>query len=215
MPTLTLQTLTLALRLAPSEVSVVLGSHAQFGDRLRLPVDRAGRALLDASVFGRVNRLPLDDLALVAAGQATPEMRTAALLLRHGTVILGRTDRAVRTLRLPGGRAVSPAEVLAWAAASLPRQPPVRRTGGWGAALVTAFFLAWGTQTRGRRWPGVLMLAAAALVVYALVALSLFETAGLWLPLALPLGLTLGDLPADRAAAGTGGGGTPEAGPPA
>ena len=190
-PTLTLQTLTLALRLAPSEVSVVLGSHVQFGNRLRLPVDRAGRTLLDASVFGRINRLPLDDLALVAAGQATPEMRTAAELLRRGTVILGRTDRAARTLRLPGGQAVSPAEVLAWAAASLPRQPPVRRTGGWGTALVAVSFLTWGAQTRGRRWPAVLMLAAAALVAYALIALSLFETAGLWLPLALPLGLTL------------------------
>ena len=190
-PTMTLQALTLALRLAPSEVSVVLGSHAQFGDRLRLPVDRAGRALLDASVFGRINRMPLDDLALVTAGQATPEMQTAAQLLRHGTVILGRTDRAARTLRLPDGRAVSPAEVLAWAAASLPRQPPVRRTDGWGAVLVTAAFLALGAQTQGRRWPAVVMLAAVALVAYALVALSLFETVGWWLPLALPLGLTL------------------------
>ena len=190
-PTLTLQTLTLALRLAPAEVSVVLGSHVQFGNRLRLPVDRAGRALLDASVFGRINRLPLDDLALVTAGQATSEMQTAALLLRHGTVILGRTDRAARTLRLPSGRAISPAEVLAWAAASLSRQPPVQRTGGWGAALVTTAFLALGVQARQQRWPTVLMLAAAALVAYALVALSLFEAAGLWLPLALPLGLTL------------------------
>ena len=190
-PTMALQTLTLALRLAPSEVSVVLGSHVQFGDRLRLPVDRAGRALLDASVFGRVNRLALDDLALVVAGQATPEMRTAAEGLRHGTVILGRTDQAARTLRLPDGRAVSPAEVLAWAAASLPRQPPVRRTGGWGQLWVGGAFLALATQARRRDWRAALLLAAAALAAYALIALSLFEAAGLWLPLALPVGLTL------------------------
>ena len=190
-PTLALQTLTLALRLAPSEVSIVLGSHVQFGDRLRLPIDRAGRALLDASVYGRINRFSLDDLALVAAGQATPELRVAAELMRHGTVILGRTDHAARTLRLPGGRAVSPAEVLAWAAASLLRQPPVHHAGGWGSALVTAAFLALGTQVRGRNGWSALLLTAVALVAYALIALSLFETVGLWLPLALPLGLAM------------------------
>ena len=190
-PTITLQTLTLALRLDPSEVSVVLGSHVQFGDRLRLPVDRAGRVLLDASVFRRINRLALDDLALVAAGQATPELRVAAELMRHGTVILGRTDHAARTLRLPGGRAISPAEVLAWAAASLPRQPPVHRAGGWEATLITLAFLGLGTQAQRRHWRAALLLMAVALVAYALIALSLFETAGLWLPLALPAGLAL------------------------
>ena len=190
-PTLTLQLLTLALRLAPSEVSVTLGSHVQFGDRLRLPVDRAGRALLDTSLFARINRVPLDDLALAASGQGEPPVRVAAELMRHGTVILGRTDQAARTLRLPGGRTVSPAEVYAWAAVSLPRKPSVRPVGGWGDALVVLLFAGLAVGTRGRRWSGVAARLAAGLVAYALGALWLFEEAGLWLPLALPLGLAL------------------------
>ena len=190
-PTFGLEMLTLALRLAPSEVSVVLGAHVQFGDRLRLPIDRAGHALLDASVYPRINRITLDDLALSTAGQAPPEVRVAVELMRHGTVIFGRTDRAARTLRLADGRAVSSAEVFAWATTSLARLPPVQRAGGWGDALITAVFAGLATQAHGRKWRAVLILMGAALVAYALTALSLFEGAGWWLPLALPLGLTV------------------------
>ncbi len=190
-PALAMQMLTLGLRLAPSEVSVVLGSHVQFGDRLRLPIDRAGRALLDAGVLPRINRVELDDLALVVSGQGAPKDRVAAELMRHGTVILGRTDRAVRTIHLPGGRMVSPAEVFALAAASLPRTPPIRRASGWGDALVVAAFAGVASQMRRRRWEAVVVLSAVSLFAYALTALSLYEAAGLWLPLALPLGLAL------------------------
>ena len=190
-PTLTLQAITLALRLDPSEVSALLGSHVQFGDRLRLPVDRAGRALLDGNLLPRVNRLALDDLALAVTGQGPDRDRVAAELMRHGTVILGRTDRAARTLRLVDGRAVSPAEVLALAATGLPRKPSIRRAGDGVDALVALGFFALAGLARRRRWRGAAVLLGAALAAYALVALSLFEEAGLWLPLALPLGLSL------------------------
>lgn len=190
-PTLAFQALTLALRLAPSEVSVVLGSHVQFGNRLRLPIDRLGRALLDAGTLQRVNRIGLDDLALVVSGQGSPKDRVAAELMRHGTIILGRTDRAVRTLRLPGGREISPAEAFALAAASLSRTPPVRRAGGWADLWVIVAFAGVATQVRRRRWQGAAIASGAALLAYAMTALSLFEAAGLWLPLALPLGLVL------------------------
>ena len=126
-PTFTLQALTLALRLSPREVGAVPGSCVQLGDRLRLPVDRAGRALLDVRALRRVNRIGFDDLPLLAAGQATPETRAAAERMRGGVVVLGRTDRAVRDRRAPGGQALSPAETFAWAVASLEREPPLRR----------------------------------------------------------------------------------------
>ena len=74
-PAFALETLRLSLRLAPSEVSVVLGSFVQLGDRLRVPIDRMGRALLDVRALDRINRLTLDDLSLAAAGQASPEAR--------------------------------------------------------------------------------------------------------------------------------------------
>ncbi len=191
-PAFALETLRLSLRLAPSEVSVVLGSHVQLGDRLRVPIDRAGRALIDPRVFSRLNRLTLDDLTLATAGQAGPEVRAAAERMRGGVVILGRTDRAIRAFRLPNGRAVSQTEVFALAAASLPRTPALRRTGaGWDAGIIVgAALLGW--RLRRARRSTALALCAGTLAVYALGALVLFEARGLWLPGALPAGLTLG-----------------------
>ena len=130
-PGFALEALALALRLAPSEVSVEMGSHVQLGENLRLPIDAAGRALLDARAFGRVNRLSFDDLPLLVVGQATPEARAAAGRMKGGVVIVGRTDKAACTLRRPYGRNISEAEVLAWAAASLEEAPATRRASAW------------------------------------------------------------------------------------
>ncbi len=190
-PAFALETLVLALRLAPSEVSVELGSHIQLGERLRLPIDPAGRALLDARAFARVNRLSLDDLPLLVVGQASPETRAAAARMRGGVVILGRTDAAARTLRLPGGRAISAAEAFAWAAASLEDAPATRRASAWWDGGIVAAFAALGALLLGRRRGTAAVLAGGAMAVYALLALAVFESSRVWLPLALPLGLTL------------------------
>ena len=131
LPSFALQTLMLWLRLAPSEVSVRLGSYVQLGDALRLPINRQGRALLDARVLASVHRLGLDDISLLATGQATAETKFAAEQMRGGVVILGRTDRASRTLHLVDGRPMSRAEVFAWSAAS-PRAGAVGAP-GWAA----------------------------------------------------------------------------------
>lgn len=192
-PAFALETLRLSLRLAPSEVNVVLGSHIQLGDRVLLPIDREGRALLDPRVYDRINRLTLDDLALVTAGQAAPEAQAAAERMRGGIVLLGRTDQAIRAFRLPGGRKASLTEVFALAAASLTRTPPLRRAGAaWDAGIIIVWALFGWRLLRLRRSTGS-ALCAAALAVYALAALSLFEGGGLWLPGALPVGLTLMD----------------------
>ena len=189
-PTFALETLRLSLRLAPAEVSVVPGSHVQFGDRLRVPIDRAGRALLDPRALDRINRLTLDDLALVTAGQAAPEARAAAERMRGGIVLIGRTDKAIRAFHLPGGRAISQTEVFALAAASLARTPALRHAGvGWDAGIIAGFALLGWRLLRARR-STALVVCAATLALYALAALSLFEAGGLWLPGALPVGLT-------------------------
>ena len=190
-PAFALETLVLALRLAPSEVSVVLGSHVQLGERLRLPIDPAGRALLDARAFARVSRLSLDDLPLLVVGQASPEARAAAARMHGGVVILGRTDAAARTLKLPGGRSISPAEAFAWAAASLEDAPATHRASAWWEGGIVAAFALLGGPLLGRRRGSATVLAGAALAVYALLALSVFEGGRVWLPLALPPGLTL------------------------
>ena len=190
-PTFALQALTLALRLSPREVSAAPGREVRLGDRLRLPVDRAGRTLLDARALRRVNRLGFDDLPLLAAGQAAPETRAAAERMRGGVVVLGRTDRAARTRRTPEGQALSPAEVFAWAVASLERDPPLRRASAWWDAGVLGVFAGAGWVGARLRRTGALMWATGCLAVYALAALACYETSRLWLPAALPVGLTV------------------------
>ena len=190
MPGFALETLALALRLAPSEVSVEMGSHVQLGSVLRLPIDAAGRALLDARAYGRVNRLSLDDLPLLVVGQATPEARAAAERMRGGVVIIGRTDKTSRTLRRLYGKTISEAEALAWAAASLEEAPATRRASAWWDAGIIAVWAAGGTWAAGRGRRAVFSLGGAALLIYALFALAVFAGERLWLPCALPLGLT-------------------------
>ncbi len=111
--------------------------------------------------------------------------------MRGGVVVLGRTDRAARTRHATDGQAISPAETFAWAVASLEREPPLRRaSASWDAAVLVAFAaVGWVGIHRGRL--SALALAGLALAVYSLVALSFFEMSRLWLPAALPVGLTL------------------------
>ena len=191
LPAFTLQALMLSLRLAPTEINAAPGSEVRLGDRLRLPINRAGRALLDAREFGRFHRLGLDDLPLIEAGLASSPVRALAERMRHGVVVLGRTDRAARTLRMPDGRLISPAEVFAWAATSLQHAPSTRRAPPWCDVAVATVF-GWAALTGRRRRPSrALVVSAAALVFYLLAALSIFEWSRLWLPVALPGGLAL------------------------
>ncbi len=193
LPSFALQTLALGLQIAPSEVTVEVGSHVQLGERLRVPIDRAGRALLDARAFSRFQRIGLDDLMLLDSGQNLPDTARAlgvAARMRGGIVILGRTDAAAKTLRVPGVESVvSPAEVLAWSVGSLEEAPPTRRASVWWDAgiIAGAALLAMVLSRRGR-WT-VAGLTVIGLAAYGLGALSIFGMFRLWLPLALPLGL--------------------------
>jgi CHASE2 domain-containing sensor protein len=191
LPSFALQTLMLWLRLAPSEVSVEVGDHVQLGDALRLPINRQGRALLDARLFPQINRLSLDDLALLATRQAEPETAAAAERMRGGIVILGRTDHAARTLQMVGGRRVSPAEIFAWSAVSLARAPSTRRAGvWWDAAIILAWMLV-GRRLLGTHGNWAVLTIGGVLAVYALAALACFAMQRLWLPCSLPVGLGL------------------------
>ena len=195
LPSFTLQTLALGLQLAFSEISVEPGSHIQLGSRLRLPIDRSGRALLDARAFSRMRRISLDDLMLLNAGQSLPDTAqavTVAARMHNGIVILGRTDASVRSLRVPGVEStVSPAEVFAWAAESLEESPPTHRASAWwdGAIIVGAALAGVGLLRRERGTAVILSIGAMA--VYVLAALSAFEMFRIWLPCTVPFGLTL------------------------
>jgi CHASE2 domain-containing sensor protein len=193
LPSFVLQALAMWLQLAPSEISATPGGFIRLGDRLRIPVDRAGRALLDAGAFRRLNRIDFDDLLLLTAGQAAPApaVAAAAARIKGGIVVLGRTDHAARVFTTPASERSSAAEVLAWAVASLRERAYIRRASAfWDAGIIVVALLLGLTLLRlGRRT--AVGWAATALTTYMLAALAIFESNGLWLPCALPVGLTL------------------------
>ena len=155
--------------------------------RLDGGIDRAGRALIGADSLPRISRIGYDDLLLLASQSSSP----ATAGMKGGLVILGRTDRAMRVHSLPSGDRVSAAEVQAWAVQSLRDRPALRRgSTGWDVvlALVAAAHapLVWRVSRRR-----MLLWGAGTLGGYAMAALCAFEANGLWLPAALPIGLTL------------------------
>ncbi len=188
----TLQALGLWMQVAPAEINAAPGGTVQLGGR-RIALDHAGRALLDASTYGRINRIALDDLLLLTSNPpaAGEDVARAASRMRGGLVILGRTDREAQAYSTPGGQRASPAEVMAWAAASLRENPMLRRASyAWDAAiaLIAAVLAPVLLRVSQRRFVAI---AAGGLAVYALGALSAFEMASLWLPCALPIGLAV------------------------
>jgi CHASE2 domain-containing sensor protein len=189
LPSFTLETLRLWLRLAPSEMSVTLGDHIDLGDRLRLPINAAGRTLLDARAYPGIRRISFDDLPLLLTGTAGPETKATAEGMRGGIVILGRTDQASRTVKLLDGSMISPAEVFAWAAASLDHAPSTRRASPWWDAVLTCCFALLGLRLLGKPRFSAVCLMGVAVAAYGGLALSLFDLQRLWLPLALPLAL--------------------------
>lgn len=193
LPSFTLQAVGLWLQFAPSEISAEPGVVIHLGPERTIAIDRAGKALLDATAYPRINRVALDDLQLLTSGvaAASPATAAAAARMKGGLVILGRTDRAARVYLAPWGGRISAAETLAWGAASLRASPTLRRAGlGWDAAITLAAALLAPTLSRlSRRRTAAAGFGAVA--AYALAGLGAFEMSNLWVPFALPLGLTL------------------------
>ncbi len=195
-PGFALETLALALRLAPSEVSVEIGSHVQLGDRLRLPIDPAGsRPARPRGRSASVNRLSLDDLPLLVVGLGDPggAWRRPGGCAAGWSSSAGRTSDA-RTLRLPGGHAISPAEAFAWAAASLEETPATRRASAWWDAGIIAVWARAGPWAFGRgasRRSSALRPAAATRSSTRWRRWPCSRTGGSGCPCALPLGLAV------------------------
>lgn len=193
LPSFTLQALGLWLQVAPGEISATPGETARLGERHRVALDRAGRALLEASAYGQVNRIALDDLLFSASGEsaAAPGVAAQTARIKGGLVILGRTDHAAQVYSRPGGGRASAAEVMAWAAASLRESPMLRRAPlAWdaGLTLIAAVLAPVFLRVSQRR---AAAMAAGTLGAYALGALCAFEMASLWLPFGLPIGLMI------------------------
>ncbi len=200
LPAFTLQAAMLWLQLTADEIKVELPTHVQLGGRWRVPIDATGALRLDFRSLRAVPRLGIDDLILAAneknagAGRAGGVTAPPAALARvpGGVLLLGRTDQTTRTLSLPvggsGDARGAPAELLALAIANLQAHAFIRRAPLAADLLIVAALCALGWRLLALRRLPALLLLVAALLVYTLLALVVFDLARLWLPWALPAG---------------------------
>lgn len=186
LPAFTLRAALLALQLTPDRVTVWLGSHIDLGGVRRIPIDEAGRMTLDPGAAARVARLGLDDLILLANGNAPAGLVPPE---KGALVVLGRTDAAVRQIRASDGTLRAPSEWLAAGLQAIRKGQFVRPLRGWesGLALLLAGVAGVWVHRRGRL--AAFGAAAVLLGVYAMSAAFAFGAFGLWLPLALPAGV--------------------------
>ncbi len=194
------------LQLTPADIVVRPGSHIALGDKRRIPIDAAGRMLIDTRAARRVPRTGLDELPLLAqqateSGTSappvgnrplTPGIRSFPLPSPGSVLILGRTDAASRRLAWPDGRAGAPVEWIAAAVAAIQRGDFVWRAPASVEMALLLAFAAAGAWLAGRGRALALTVAGASLGLYALAALVCYGQGRVWLPLALPAGMILG-----------------------
>ena len=189
-PTMVLQLAMHLEKVTIDEVEVVLGSHIALGKSHSLPIDAAGRMLLN--VGADFNRVSYDNL-LLAREQI--ERREAPAcppeLFANRIVMLARTDTGARSITLPDGRAVSPGEVIGTAFATAEIGAFPRHIGewfGWSLVGLAAFAALW-----IRKWRPVacVTITLALLACIAGGAWWFFRSERLLLPALVPVGLAV------------------------
>ena len=189
-PSFVLQAVMLWAKLTPDEIVVTLGSEVALGEKLRVPIDAAGRMRVD---FGTPRvAFGFDDLLLAA--EQTEAGRPTTVPVKQvtgGVVLLARTETNARTLPLAAMRKGSPGELFAAAIATIQNQTFIRRAPWWAAVpvLLLVALLAFWIPRRTR----VQALGAGLLVltVFVLVAMAVFNRWLIGLPLVPVLGSVL------------------------
>ena len=172
------------------EVEVVLGSHIAIGKSRTVPIDEAGRMLVNpGATYGRI---AFDDLLLSREQIDRKETPVQPVDFFKGRVILlSRSDTEARLLTSPDGQKIAPGEFFAASLATLEANAFPRRIGTWfdwslvGFAAINALWL--------RKWKPLFSVSAVALILagYAGIAFLIFNSRFLILPIALPAGLAV------------------------
>jgi hypothetical protein len=189
-PSFVLEAMMLWYGVTPEEIEVRLGSEIRLGDKLTIPINRAGAMLVDwKQPFDRVG---FDDMVL-AEDQLEGKHATVIdpATLKDRLLVLSRTDSQSQTLPLGTGRMGSSGEFFAEALATAETGAFARPAGRGGSVLVLllGLALAWWIELRGKlvTVPAVIVFAAG----YLLVCLVVFEATRVALPLTPMMGLTV------------------------
>jgi hypothetical protein len=187
-PTLPLQSMIFWEKLTPEDIQVVLGSHIAFGERLRVPIDETGRMRIHLGAPHA--RATYDNLVLTRNQmdeKQAPELAPDAF--REKLLLLARTDAAVKTVDLGGGRKACPGELFAAAIATMQSRAFPQNIGIWfdfTLIALVAIGCLWLPRWRIGR---TALWALAGLVIYFGIALLVFRQSLLTLPGVLPVGL--------------------------
>ncbi len=190
-PSFILQAAMLWHRVTPDQVNAIVGEEIWLGGEIRVPIDEEGRMVVDFS--STISRFGFDDLLLSSAERDMNQAPTFSIdQIKDKLVLLGRTDQASRTLRFPTGEQASMPELIARSIATLQEGRFQDRVSyRFDGALIVALGILGGFFTL---WPPkrILVASGTAMLLYLLIAMSIYSAARLWVPITLPLGLVLG-----------------------
>jgi hypothetical protein len=186
-PAFVLQAVMLWAKLTPDEIQVELGSHIALGKNIRVPIDAAGRMRVD---FGTPRTTTDFDGLMLAAEQLDagrpPNLPVEAL--QGGILLLSRTDSDARRLPLAAARKGSSGELFAAAIATIQNQTFIQRAPAWAEAVAVALIALVSFRMPRFRKFNALLFGVAALAVYILVSMAIFNRWLTWMPILPPLG---------------------------
>jgi hypothetical protein len=193
-PSLALRALMEWAQVSPADVKVQTGAAITAGSKLRIPIDAGGFFRYYLSLAPQVPAMNADEFVLSrpAAG-ATPAPGISALetadKAADSLLWFGYDDKASRSLKLPNGSPVSPAELTARAIAAIQTgafMRPLEQQQQWLAPAAALLFCVWLAHWR-KSWllPGALLGAA----LLAGVSLFLYRDRQEWMPLGPALGI--------------------------
>ena len=189
-PSFVLQAALLWEKLTLDEVVVELGSRVALGDRVDIPIDAAGRMRVDFGVPR--GRCGFDDLVLAAAqSEAKSETHLPPETFSGKLLLLSRVDAESRTLRLAAGRAGSAGELFSAGIATIQSRTFIRRAPWWADAIVIGGAMLASLWLPRWRKGAAVILSIVLLLAYVLIALWIFGSELIWLPITLPLGLAV------------------------
>lgn len=189
-PSLVLQTILLWEKITPDEVEVVLGSHITVGEAVNIPIDAAGRMVVNLKAA--FNRAAFDDFVLTRQqldSGAEPQLSPG--LFKNKALFLARTDAGTPAIVLQGGRRLPSGELFAAALATVNAKTWVSRAPesfDWTVIGVLAFAGLWFQRWK---WWTVTLFSLTVIGSYLSAAIWAVNAKLMWLPGILPLGLVL------------------------
>ncbi len=187
-PSLVLQTLMLWQKVTPDEVEVLLGSHIEVGEAVRIPIDARGN--MAVTLRAPFNRVPFDEFILTRQQlDSGTEPQWSPVIFKNKALLLARTDPAAPALALQNGVSVPSGELFAAALATIHAKAWVTRVGDWFdwvLILLIAFASMWCQRAK---WRSVLLACAVFSASYYSLAVWCAAAKLTLLPGILPLGL--------------------------